>query len=360
MRRLVLVILTIVLTVGLILGGCGTSATSPEAPSTPKTGSFAAPKTTGLTLAADEEPSHFISLSCIRWMEELAEFTRNRVAFTPHWGGSLLKADAMYDGIIEGVTDIGVTMPAYNKGRFPLAGAIELPLGYRDSVLASQVAYDVIRKFQPAELNNVHLLYVAAMGFPVLVSSKPVRTLEDMRDMKVGTDGNTAKIAEQLGGVPVSMSTTEVYDALQEGTIDCAMTNLDTVQQFKLAEVAKYMTDIHCVGYTSLHLVLMNINKWNSLPEEVQEEAFNERARKYSVITGEAWDQADKHAMNYALELGAEFIEMSPEEQDRWHAAMRPIIEDYIATLESEGLPGKEIVDYTEATISKWVKIFPK
>ena len=358
MRKVIFLSLMLVLTVSLILSGCGTSETTPKAPSTPKAGSFA-PTSFELTLAAYNEPPHFIPLTCIRWMEEMAEFTRNRVKFTPYWGESLLKADAIHDGVLEGVADIGITMPTYTKGRFPIAGAIELPLGYLDGVLASQVAYDVIKKFQPAELNNVHLLYVTGMGSPVLVSSKPVRTLEDMKSMKVGTVGNMAKIVEQLGGVPVPMSITEVYDALQKGTIDCAMTNLDTVELFKLAEVAKYITDIHCVGYTSLNLVLMNINKWNSLPEEIQA-AFVDRDRKYSVITGEAWDQADKHAMNYALELGAEFIEMSPEEQDRWRAAMRPIIDDYIATLESEGLPGKEIVDYAEATIIKWLRIFPR
>ena len=358
MRKLVFILLTIVLTVGLILSGCGTSETTPKAPSTPKAGSSAL-QPAELTLAAYNEPPHFIALTSIRWMEEIVEFTINRVKFTPYWGESLLKADAIYDGVLEGVADIGIAMPAYTKGRFPIAEAIELPLGYRDGILASQVAYDVIKKFQPAELNNVHLLYVTGMGFPVLVSSKPVRTLEDMKGMKVGTDGNTAKIAEQLGGVPVSMSITEVYDALQKGTIDCALTSLDTVELYKLAEVAKYITDIHCVGYTSLNLVLMNINKWNSLPEMLQE-AFAERDRKYSVIAGEAWDQADKHAMNYALELGAEFIEMSPEEEDRWRAAMRPVIDDYTATLESEGLPGREIVDYIEATISKWLRIFPK
>lgn len=358
MRKLVFILLTIVLTVGLILSGCGTSETSPKAPSTPKAGSTAL-QPAELTLAAYNEPPHFIPLTAIRWMEEIVEFTRNRVEFTPYWGESLLKADAIYDGVIEGVADIGITMPAYTKRRFPIAEAIELPLGYRDGILASQVAYDVIKKFQPAELNNVHLLYVTGMGFPVLVSSKPVRTLEDMKGLKVGTDGNTAKIAEQLGGVPVSMPATEVYDALQKGTIDCTLTSLDTVELFKLAEVAKYITDIHCVGYTSLNLVLMNSDKWNSLPEELQE-TFAERDRKYSVIAGEAWDQADKHAMNYALELGAEFIEMSPEEQDRWRAAMRPIIDDYIATLESKGLPGREMVDYIEATINKWLRIFPK
>jgi TRAP-type C4-dicarboxylate transport system substrate-binding protein len=247
-------------------------------------------------------------------------------------------------------------MPAYIPGRFPVAEIIELPWGYPNAVVVAQVANDVITKFKPAELDPVHYLWVSGLGLPVMLScEKPIRTLEDMKGMKMRSTGSTVKIMEALEAAPVSMPIVEVYDALRKGTADGTLSGADTLELFKLGEVTKYATIVHCIGYTGLDWKFMSHDTFNSLPTDIQQ-VFTEVSATYSLINGQAWDKGDAAGIEYAKGLGVEIIELSPEEQARWSALMKPIRDEFIPEKEAQGLPAKEIASFIEEGIKKYSK----
>lgn len=62
---------------------------------------------------------------------------------------SLTKAKQMYDGVIQGLSDIGFCLFGYHRGRFPLMEAVDLPLGYPSGRVANQVANAMVEKFKP-------------------------------------------------------------------------------------------------------------------------------------------------------------------------------------------------------------------
>ena len=59
---------------------------------------------------------------------------------TPFPGGTLTKAPQVYDGVVTGISDMGNSCFAYTRGRFPVTAALDLPLGYPNGRVASQVA----------------------------------------------------------------------------------------------------------------------------------------------------------------------------------------------------------------------------
>ena len=75
-------------------------------------------------------PAHtFPGVHMEEWAKRIEERTQGRVNVETFPGGTLLQALNMYDGVSEGVADIGLSCPSYEPGRFPLFAIMDLPLG---------------------------------------------------------------------------------------------------------------------------------------------------------------------------------------------------------------------------------------
>ena len=74
------------------------------------------------------------------WAAAIEEATDGKVKITSYPGETLLKADAVYDGVINGIADIGASCFSYTRGRFPVVEVFELPgITYNNSKVASKV-----------------------------------------------------------------------------------------------------------------------------------------------------------------------------------------------------------------------------
>ncbi len=101
-----------------------------------------------------------------------------------------------------------------------------------------------------------------------LVTLKPVKTMEDLKGMKIRTiAGPSVDMLKALGAVPVVMPMPDVYMALQKGTLDGVMADWEPIQGFRFHEVAKYVTTNTPFSY-SLFTLIMNKDKFNSLPRK--------------------------------------------------------------------------------------------
>ncbi|MBD3240001.1 MAG: C4-dicarboxylate ABC transporter substrate-binding protein, partial [Chitinivibrionales bacterium] len=175
-------------------------------------------------------PSHVQCKVAQAWAEEIGKRTDGRVKITVYSGGSLTKAPQVYDGVVSGISDIGMSCFAYTRGRFPLLEALDLPMGYPDGKTATATANAIVQKYQPEELSDVHTLYVHAHGPGILASKKPVRSLDDIEGLKVRATGLSSKIVQNLGGAPIGMSQPETYEALQKGVVDATLCPVETLK----------------------------------------------------------------------------------------------------------------------------------
>jgi len=62
--------------------------------------------------------------------KDIEERTNGQVKITHYPGGALLKGPQIYQGIVKGITDMGMSVLGYSRGRFPVMEAIVLPMGY--------------------------------------------------------------------------------------------------------------------------------------------------------------------------------------------------------------------------------------
>lgn len=297
-------------------------------------------------------PTHVQCITATNWAHEIEQRTGGRVKITIYPAGQLTKADQCYEGVIKGISDLGMSCFAYTRGRFPLLEGLDLPLGYPDGMTATRVANTIIEKYQPAELQDVHVLYVHAHGPGILASKKPVRTLADLKGLKVRATGLSAKIVEALGGTPVAMSQPETYEALAKGVVDATLCPMETLKGWKQGETIQYVIDSTAIGYTTAMFVVMNKAKWDALPREVQK-VFTEVSREWIAKHGAAWDQADREGREFVTGLKREFIHLSPAEQEQWREAVKPILDNYVKAAREKNLPGEALLRDLQAEIAR-------
>lgn len=129
------------------------------------------------------------SVLCEEFVKELEVRTNGRIKTQYFGGGSLLKPPGMYKGIEAGITDMGFAHVEYTPGRFPVTEACDLPLGYPSGWVSNMVVNDFYNKFQPKEFGKVKVLWMHACSPNVMITTKPVKTLGDLKGMTIRGPG---------------------------------------------------------------------------------------------------------------------------------------------------------------------------
>ena len=202
----------------------------------------------------------------------------------------------------------------------------------------------MVQKYDPAELGDVKVLYLHGHGPGILASKTRVETIDDISAMRIRATGLSAKIVSSLGGVPVSMSQGETYEALQRGVADATFCPIETLKGWKQGEVIDYVIDTRAIGYTTSMFVVMNKDKWNSLPPDIQK-IFDEVNEEWIDRHGYAWDIIDEEGEEYVKSLGRTFISLSSEQERKFVQAVKPVLEEYVSEVEAKGLPGRDFLD---------------
>jgi TRAP-type C4-dicarboxylate transport system substrate-binding protein len=102
-------------------------------------------------------PTHIQTKVPQAWAKEIEERSKGQIKIQIFTGGSLTPAPQIYDGVVKGISDFGLSVFAYSPGRFPVIAAVDNPLGYTNAFVATRVINELNRKFQPKELSDVHI-----------------------------------------------------------------------------------------------------------------------------------------------------------------------------------------------------------
>lgn len=289
-------------------------------------------------------PTHIQSKLAESWSKEVEKMTEGRVKVEYYPGGSLLKAKQIYDGVVDGIADVGFTVLAYTRGRFPVTGALDLPFGYPSGVIATAVANDLYTKLQPTEFDDTKLMYLHAHG-PGFINTrdKAVTKLEDLKGLRIRSTGMSAEMVKALGGTPVAMGMGDAYQSLQKGVVDGSAHPMEANGGWKLGEVIKYTVGSYGTAYTTTFIVTMNKDKWAALDPKDQQaiEAIN---KAWSIKHGEAWDSSDLAGLRFSLKQGNSVSGLDPKEAEKWVKAVGPVIDKYGAELTKKKLDGAGII----------------
>jgi TRAP-type C4-dicarboxylate transport system substrate-binding protein len=295
--------------------------------------------------------------------EDISAATNGNVTLQTYPGQTLLKGPEVYEGVINGVADIGISVYAYNAGRFPIVEAFLLPgISYESSKAAAAAITEGLQTLEAAEIEDTHVLMSFATGpGHLLMKGKTIKSMADMNGLEIGaTAGPRGDGIKLLGATPVVLPMPEVYEAQSRGVISGVIAPYEAMTGFKLADVTDSITETPFL-YVNFFYITMNKDKWESMPADYQQ-AITEVSQKYyeDMMMG-LFDQLNQEALDAAQAAkDIEVVELSEEEKAKWIETLQPVFDQYKETLNSKGLDGEKILATVQELTDKYNAEFPE
>lgn len=194
-----------------------------------------------------------------------------------------------------------------------------------------QQARDVIDasggRYYSEVLSKKGLTYMGSVhnGFRQITNSKgPVKTPEDVEGLKIRIPGGEVYMNfwRAFGADPVAMSWSEVFTALQQGTIDGQENGFSVTNSANMYEIQKYMT---VWNYTyENYLFVMNTKKFKELPEATQN-LLHEKSLEACEWGRDMVEEEEKQLIEKFRDYGMEVTELSSEELKPFKAKIREL-----------------------------------
>jgi TRAP-type transport system periplasmic protein len=293
-----------------------------------------------------------------KFCDDVNKKTGGKVEVTQYPAGTLLTAPKMAAGVASGIADIGLAHCSYSRGRFPVMELTELPIGCPSSFVWTHVNNDFYNKFKPKEWDAYHpLMFSASPPSSIQTLSKPVRTLEDLKGMKIRGTGRSGEAVKALGATVVPIEMVDMYESLRRGVIDGNMGPFEQLKSFRTGEVLKYHTSAYQAGPGYTFYVIFNRDKWNGLPEDVKK-IFTDLSAEYIDMWAVEWNKTDIDGREFFLSKGGQIVPVSDAEMARWSKAVEPLFAEYKKEMVSKrGFKDSEVdswMSYIKERIEYW------
>lgn len=249
-------------------------------------------------------------------------------------GGDVQTVSALQGGVVE-MTVLNAGILAGNVKQF---GAVDLPFLFNSGEEADKVMDGPFGTNLMKLLPDTGLVGLAywELGFRNLTNDRhPVTKLEDIKGLKIRTIQSPIPIAlfNSLGANAVPLPYTELYTALETGTVDGQENPAANIINAKFYEVQKYMTVTR--HQYNPQIVLISRKFWDGLNDEekaVLQSAATE-ARDYQRKVSR---EQDAKAIAEIKSNGMEVSELSPEETQKLRDAVKPMIDKFSADIGPE------------------------
>lgn len=305
-------------------------------------------------------PTHIGSKISEAWCKAIEKRTNGEVKIMHYPGGQLLKGPEVFEGVVNGIADIGFSNLAYTRGRFPEMEICDLPLGMPSGWVSTHMVNKFYQQYKPREFDKVKLLFFAASG-PNLISTteKPVRTLEDLKGQTLRATGRISDTAEALGATSRPIAIGETYESVKRSVISGVMLPLETMKAFRLGELLKYCTADWQVGNVYTFYAVMNKSKWDRLPANIQK-IIEEVSQEYIEISASGWNDVDRAGAEFFKDKGGQIISLTEDESARWNQAVKPVIGAYIQETSKLGVSAADLekrVEFIRQTRDELIKV---
>jgi TRAP-type C4-dicarboxylate transport system substrate-binding protein len=287
--------------------------------------------------------------------KELEEKSKGRIKVTIHPGGALANAPAHYENVVAGAFDIGWTLQGYTPGRFPLSGIVEMPFLWSSAQQATGVFWQMFEELPPLqnEYRDVKVLAIWTHDLGQLyTTSKPVRTLQDLRGLKIRAPGPVqVSMLRALGAVPVTMPAGEIYDALERGVVDGLVIGLSAIKGFRLDQVVKHATLAN--SYVAAMIVAMNPESYKKLSIEDRALLDSLTGRRMAMLGAKNYDEEAGDGLEALKKAKANIYQLTPAEMEKWKQATAQVSKEWLKEMESKGRPGKQVHDKMLSLMAK-------
>jgi len=170
-------------------------------------------------------------------------------------------------------------------------------------------------------------------------TKKHVKTLDDLKGMLIaGENPIQLDAIKSWGAVPVHITMAEGYLALEKGIIEGGIWPWAPLKSFKLADLLNYHTIIDF--NFSVNFPVLNQEKWDSLPPDIQGIFDEVLGKNWAVLTGYTLDNGSVVDVQWMKDKGDEFYTLPPDEKAKWASLASGSIDEWKADVAKLGIDG--------------------
>ncbi len=246
--------------------------------------------------------NHPLMSQTIVWVDTINKERAGKVKINYVGGPEVIPGLQQVEAVRKGVIDIAFNPTAYYQNILPEGGAFILSKYTPTEERKPGGFYD----FMVKRHEKINSRYIGRMLWTpfYLWPKEDVKSLDDLKGIKMRTSALYDRFMKALGIVPVTISAGDTYTALERGTVGgFGWPNMGPRQRGWL-EVVDNVIDLPFYGSNNVTAV-MNLDKWNKLPKDVQDQIvsvttkFEESMYNHFVsATDKEWAELDKAGVN--------------------------------------------------------------
>jgi len=261
--------------------------------------------------------------------KEIEKRTAGRYKVQNFYSGALGAERESIEAVQLGTLDLTMTSTGPVPNFVPEVAILDIPFLFKDyaqarATLDGPVGQDMLGKF-PAK--NLVALAWGENGFRHMTNNKrSVNAPDDLKGLKMRTMENPVHMQayKAFGIIPTPMAFTEVFTALQQGTVDGQENPLSVISAAKFSQVQKYIT---LTGHVySPALILMNKAKWDKL-SAADKQAFAESAKEAVKANRARIDEDEKRVVAELKSQGMTVVEVV--DKGKFQTALEPTFVEF-------------------------------
>ena len=334
-KKSLVFILCLVVAISLVLVGCGGKKEEPKKAEQKKI-------SIKMSVTTPSESSPW-NIGAKKWAELVKERTNGRVEITTFPNEQLSSGNQQkgIEQVAAGVTGASLHSTIIYSVIEPKLAVVSMPW-----IMPNNAAVDKAMKGAPGEkvkdlirAKGIEPLAFGENGFRHWTNSKrPLATPDDMKGLKIRVPGMKMYISlfKAMGADPTSMSFSEVFTALQQGTVDGQENPISVIYTTKLNEVQKYMT----ICNYSYDPIVLGVNKklWDSIDKDTQ--AIMKKAAEEAMALNIKMTREDEaKQLDEMKKKGLQVNVLTPEQIKVFQASVTSVYK------EQESVIGKDLLD---------------
>lgn len=280
-----------------------------------------------------------------RLAEEITDRSDGEIDVTVHWAEALGGPTELPELVAQNAVDMGIVATHFLPDPFPfyrLQATSLWATDAEDDLFRQAEIQEEVFSMEPferelAEEHNQLALLHQPLAVYYLIGQQPGCTLDDLEGARVRSLGTDyPRMLEEVGASPVSLTTGEMYEALDRGTVDYVSIPMQHMLAYDLHEVADYACGPIFI-FGNGHTTTINLDVWESLSDD-QQQLIEETAAET-----QEWfiDHAVEQEESYQEELeghGVEFAAFDEDDFEEWQDRSPDFLAEWLEELEQSGM----------------------
>lgn len=311
-----------------------------------------------LKLSHPYADTHYLSVEGIKvFAAEIEKRTDGEVKIDIFPASQLGKSQTSL--LKSGLVDLAYVVPSLDADKLPLSSVMELPALFTSSCDSTHKLWPLMaeggeitkQEYAPQGFRPLYLGMMAQ--YDVFTTRKRVAEIADMAGLKLrGNGALISKTLRSFNSVPVSLASSESYDAVTRGTIDGMYFPAGSIHSYSLETQFKHvLTGLQLGGAGAVMVV--SEKTFKKLSPKAQDALSAVGLETQDRLCAYIDEQDHKLREGFVTESGMEVIKATPEQSAEWSAKVTHVVSDWTAEMRNARRDGEAVLDALGYTIGQ-------